>query len=372
MKYIIPQYKMAELQKEINRIRNKGANINFEIKERNIFYPYDFVKGIVCDKVEVSGEYRINGWTFVAIIEHASPENIIRIADPAFYGRIPERYRTAGRDCEHCHITRDRNDTYLVYNEDNDEFKQVGKTCLKSYTNGLNAEVCAALACVQTEIQRLSKAVEEETFPDEFLSNLQDEPLLMKDVKGQAYSYVEQNGYVPQRSKSAFLELLHDNNLPDPVSTEKIEEVTNWLNNIEDSDFIRNAKVVWNKDVFEERDCAYVLALINSFLKWKQNEIKKQNRLDNIDTSIQDNVGDKREVEIVDARVLYYKSASYGYRNNVSYPVYKIIGTDNKIYIWSCSSGIELEKGMRIVGTVKKVSEYKGEPQIELTRCKVL
>ena len=158
-RYLIPDYKLPELFKVVNKIRNKGANVTCDILRENIPVNIDrFGRGffITCSEVEVEGSYRMNGWDFVGTIQHASPENIIRLADNDFEGRVPERYRTAERNCEHCNIRRDRNDTFLVYNEDEDEFRQVGRTCLKNYTQGLDAEVCASMISILAEIDRLN------------------------------------------------------------------------------------------------------------------------------------------------------------------------------------------------------------------------
>ena len=45
--------------------------------------------------------------------------------------------------CEHCQTNRDRRNSYIVFNESTQEFKQVGKSCLRDYTNGLSAEMVA-------------------------------------------------------------------------------------------------------------------------------------------------------------------------------------------------------------------------------------
>lgn len=62
--YLIPDYKMSELEKKINRIRNKGAHIVFETLETGI--PVDAPEigphaRILCTRVEVEGTYIING-----------------------------------------------------------------------------------------------------------------------------------------------------------------------------------------------------------------------------------------------------------------------------------------------------------------------
>ena len=150
-KYLIPTSEIENLTKKINSIKNKGADIVFEVGNEVVreYTPEHGPKmGIKCLEVEIEGEYKINDWTFVGTIEHGSSGNIIRSFDTSLEGKIPSKYRTIGQECEHCHKIRDRKDTYLVYNDKTNEFKQVGKTCLMGYTNGLSAEFCARLVDV--------------------------------------------------------------------------------------------------------------------------------------------------------------------------------------------------------------------------------
>ena len=82
--YTIPNIYFNDLENKINKISRKGAHIVFNVINDN--YLYETVRNhtryvIPCKIVEVEGSYKINGWDFVAVIQHAEPENIIRIAD---------------------------------------------------------------------------------------------------------------------------------------------------------------------------------------------------------------------------------------------------------------------------------------------------
>jgi len=65
--------------------------------------------------------------------------NIVR-KNPSVDVDIPEKYFTCKPYCDHCKTRKAWKNTYLIQNEDG-EFKQVGKSCLASYTHGLSAEV---------------------------------------------------------------------------------------------------------------------------------------------------------------------------------------------------------------------------------------
>lgn len=383
-RYIIPKYKMAELQKQIQRIRNKGAHVTFNIITDSIAVAAESLGDdvtIECSEVEVEGQYRIDGWAFVATIEHASPSNIIRLADYSFAERIPERYRTAGRDCEHCHIRRDRADTYLVYNEDNDEFKQVGRTCLKGYTNGLDAEACANLASVMHEIERLSNQVQNDELDAEYIRQNHAAYIgyPMEKARKQAYKYVQANGYTAGHTGQEFaIALGNDHGLPQ-ASDQEIQAVTDWLENSEPNDYLRNALAAWTKSQYKTRDAGLITSAVSSYFKWQEREAARLAReaernaqLASRENTFAGEVGDNVQFTIREVRVAYWRSG--GPRFSASeYPVYRILGTDNRVYIWGCSSGVELNIGDKLQGKVKnQITRPNGELQTEVTRCKII
>lgn len=381
-RYLIPNYKMPELQKQIQRLRNKGAQVTFDIINPSVPVEARSLGDdvtIECSEVEVEGRYHINGWSFVGTIEHASPHNIIRLADSSFEGRIPERYRTTGRDCEHCHIRRDRNDTYLVYNEDNDEFKQVGRTCLRGYTNGLDAETCANLASVVAEIARLSSEIENNDFDADFIRQNYGSYLgyPMSKARKQAYKYVERNGYIPGVTGREFAIELSNNHGLAEASDAEVAEVTAWLESAERSDWKLNAEAAWNKSQYKPRDAGLITSAVNSYFKAKERERARQEaeraraaEIASRPEGFAGNVGESVEFTVASSRVIYWRTGGPRYHAS-EYPVYRIIGTDGRVYIWGSSSGVDVEDGDKFKGTVKKqITRPDGELQTEVTRCR--
>lgn len=84
-------------------------------------------------------------------MEHTENGNIIR--GTGIY-EIPERYYTGKPVCEHCKSNRFRKNTYIVINSTTGEFKQVGKSCLMDFTNGLSAEAVASYIAFFEEVIR--------------------------------------------------------------------------------------------------------------------------------------------------------------------------------------------------------------------------
>lgn len=391
--FYIPVENYPRLEKKFNRIKNKGGVVTlhkgnpvvlavrdngvdggvawpgvergtpaWDMSPKHKFYP-----------IEVEGKYEIPGWEFVATVEHTSGGNIIRnITD---YD-IPDKYKNSSPECEHCHKVRDRKDTYLVRNTETGEFKQIGKSCLKDYTDGLDAAVAAEIA----EWVNLSYGDIPEMGDDIFdiltsydSSSKYYDALRMKRV---AYLYVQQEGYSKDPGYiSDLIDAYNDSLKPEnnkEVSKVNLDDINKWVLDLDvtSNEYFRNAFLAWNLEDLEYRHLRLITSLINTY--FKDVEKKKQMELKKAEGTASEyvgNVGERIAIKVVSHRVLYYKSFYKG-RHLAETPVFKIVGDDGNTYIWSTEAGFE--DGDAIVATVKSHNEYNGEKQTVITRGKVV
>lgn len=375
--YEIPVNHIEDLTKKINQIKNKGADITFNIGKEVISkqkLSNGLIIGIKCYEVEVDGKYIIDNWEFVASIDHTEHGNIVRTASDKFANSVPNKYKTIGKECEHCNKIRDRKDTYLIFNNKTNEFKQVGKTCLMNYTNGLDANVCAHLSDVFSYINSLESTksdFDEESFVRSG-SNVMSNTILKKV----AYGYVKANGYVPKSSADAIVQMLFntdDRNFSE-ASDKEIATMDEWVKALDDSrnDYIYNARLAWFKDYVEYRDVALVASLMSVYLK----ELAKKEVINSKGGNVfVGNVGDKIIIsDVKSIRVVYVKSGKqYSYYAPDVY-VYEIHDAKGHTYIWSTSEmGLENKVNdiESIVATIKEHKEFRGVNQTIVTRCKV-
>ena len=91
----------------------------------------------------------IDGWEFAASIVHQIDDsgkmiNVIKsILSEDF--SFPKEYRSEKPQCNHCGINRFRKHSFIVYNATTQEFKQVGKQCLRDYTGNKDILQIASL-----------------------------------------------------------------------------------------------------------------------------------------------------------------------------------------------------------------------------------
>lgn len=100
---------------------------------------------IVRMKITLTGETpKINGWEFVALLQHEDGGTIIK-ATPGVPEGTLKSYRNATPACAHCQTTRRRNDTFVVQHETG-ELKQVGRNCLRDFLGHANPHGLASYA----------------------------------------------------------------------------------------------------------------------------------------------------------------------------------------------------------------------------------
>jgi len=93
------------------------------------------------------------GWSFVAALQHLDGENVVR----ALPGEtVPETYRTRGPECDHCRMSRRRNDTFVLRHEDG-KHVQVGSTCIGDFLGSDEAGKIAGAASLLAEARGLAE-----------------------------------------------------------------------------------------------------------------------------------------------------------------------------------------------------------------------
>lgn len=127
------------------------------------------------DVITVSGQApKLNGWTFVAVLQHETTGNIIRRIPGTEDFNIRLDMRSAKAWCEQCQTVRRRLDTYVVAHEDGVRQMQVGGDCLKDFTGGDSPEAIARWAELLSTFK--AQAEDEEAFEGE--GGGQHEPLV--------------------------------------------------------------------------------------------------------------------------------------------------------------------------------------------------
>lgn len=399
MEYLIFEGNMDRLQKKLQRIENKckkygNTEFKFEIKGER--YKEHKVDGeCLMNKyyiVDVEGVAKVNGWVFVATIQHKESGNIIRQFKTDI--EIPEKYRNTESICEHCNTKRVRKDTYLIWNEATGEFKQVGKSCLQDFTNGLSAEQVAqyiswfdeviqgeevtangkAYYSVETVLLHaietikhygfVSRAMamdEPYKYPDTTASRVIDFMFSNRDRTGEIKKEMERIGY----------------NAECEANKVELEKMLQWLKQADStSQYIYNLQTTVANSYCECRDFGLIVSLPSAYFKafeMEQDRLARERKRAekqqlNANKQYIGNIGERLDIDIDAVECVTSFPTAYGLMR-----IYRFETSDGNVLIWKTTNFIEnADKVKKIKATVKTHNEYNGEKQTELSRVKIV
>lgn len=306
------------------------------------------------------GNYKV-----IAIIEHNATKDGNNVIKQLTEGvNIPKHFNSAESKCDHCNINRYRNKTVLLLNQVDGNIKQVGTSCLEEYT-GINClDVLGAYRDIyaiitdkpyldsSTAYQHMNKYTE----TVKFLASCINE--------------IDKNGYQKQQTKYKAWDNLN-NELEYGSYIEQAHTVINYFKNKEFHEpFLNDIKKALSQEYTKCNGLvayAYIAYQQEKEREAEQERLKKSQHVGNI--------GDRITVNVTLDDYFVFDDF-YSYNGSI----YLYIFSDDKgnRYIWKTravlmrdNEFIDIGDELTITGTVKGHTEYKGEKQTELTRCKV-
>lgn len=377
--YLVHEDKMKLLEKKLNRVKNKCMKYGNDFSYEVVGTEFKYVN-VNCERirakfflVQAHGTVIHNGWKFIATIDHThSGGNIIRQAD--FTTTIPQKYFTCEGTCEHCKTQRYRKYTCLIQNIETGEFKQVGKSCLQEYTNGIDAEMI-------TSMMSGFEALDDGEFAaptSGCVRYYETEEVLC--YAAECVKHFGYRGTSSYESTSCLVKKLvidknmnlHESNF-NPMSDENNQQVKDMLSFIQSEEddssdsYVHNLKVLCSEKYIGFKDFGIVVSAVPHYLRSiERAEAKKQYKDKHNASTHVGNVGDKIDIDVASARLLFTYDTMYGTNS-----AYQFIDNNQNVYIWYTSSYVDVETVEHVRGTVKEHSEYRDVKQTVLTRCKV-
>lgn len=311
--------------------------------------------------ITVEGEYKINDYEFVAALQFDSESgrNIVN------GGNIPERFLTRCA-CDHCKTSRARIRTVILRKDD--EYIQVGNSCVKDYL-GVNIERYASYLSFWHDLEELEE--------DNKMMIVSARPAyLVEDVLLETAWRVAKSGYVSKEkawewevdaTSSAVWNALHSHMNHEYTDEHRtaVETVTAFVNaQEEDFGYVSNLKSLINNKYVTNKN----FGLLVSSFGYYAAEMRKLDRekAEQVTANSQwiQKVGDK--IKFVARPVqIYSMETQWGY----SY-MYRFILDGNEL-IWKTGTWLDTDIEYEVSGTIKAHTEYRGKKQTELTRCRV-
>jgi len=325
------------------------------------------------------GQVRIPGWQFLAVLQHTDAGNVIRRVPSSLWDGSLEQYRDVDITCDHCHVNRQRIDTYVVLREDNNMTMQVGSTCLKDFTGGLSPAQCARWAEYLVEAMNgLESEPSDESWSSGRAAFMVGDVLLMAAAlirtEGYQKSVNQWGKYEPgtaRWTKDAITRTGRFNPQSEtpPAATdedrERVAKAREWaLNNQDDAEFTQNMRVLVQGDWCEDRDAGIIAYCPEGY---RRHLAKLAREAANAGSTHVGTVGEKitLDVTLTEVRAV---DTDFG----ISY-LYTFVTEDGAVVKWFASREQDMVVGdkLTLAGTVKKHDEWQGGKQTMITRCKI-
>jgi len=385
--YQIPLVNMPWFQGRVQELNKKAVKlgtdpITFEVlrtwtkkTKDSEGRPYEKIM----NQVSISGiAPKLDGWSFLGTIQHTDNGNILRAIKEV---TIPVEYRNVKRACDHCNKDRNRKDTYLVVNESN-EFKQLGKACLKDYTGHISPAFLAAMA---EFIDQLNQSDDKDYESNGKFDLVVDSRTFLRFVCEAVVSngaYVTRNQsqlakafassdlawmsiFPPRMGSSSFVPLTTtvagESLFNKVVATLSELETRNNINSFE-----HNVLMAWKKETVSSREIGLLGAAVLIYEKdlLKKIDLKKDQESGWVGTT-----GERSDFQVTITKKFTFDTA-FGFMTMVM-----MKDSDGNILMWKTGTGTShLSTGdvIKIKGTVKKHDTYQSVKQTILTRVVIL
>jgi hypothetical protein len=333
--------------------------------------------------VTVAGERPVvQGWEFVATIDHAEEGNIIKTVPDT--GQLPVAYRTAAPLCEHCNSRRRRSETFVVRKAG--VWKQLGRNCLADFFPGASPDDLATTAGWWVEADELLASIRDEDGGHCYTA---EDRIPIETLLAATEATIRTFGWVAkgrakdtgERPTSQRVALLFAN----PVNLSALDkaEVKLIEENYRDEDAeVIEAALEWVRTFDPEtaEDYRYNLYLICKGESVRQSNFGLACSLmpayrrhlgitaEKVEAAKSEHVGEVKKRLVFEKTFLKSISEPYSSQWGVSYR-FTFMNEANVLIWWTSSDeGWEAGQYYDIVATIKKHEEFRGHKQTVVTR----
>ena len=378
------------LKKKVEKLNRKAKKIGVSPLSIVVSEPYkifrqneiNIVYAIEVYDVVINGELpKYGNWVFVATIQgYPDGQNMVyktpHLDENLISAEQLEKYRSEKSYCDHCNTKRYRKNTYLVFNTETKEIKQIGSTCIKDFL-GHPAPSFPFFSGLLNDL--LDPDFKEVVTGTRFYR--------LDDYLPLAVAVIKRDGFISRKKADQydtyatvdFVNNLFNN--PKLIHNEKLEitkeniklvdKIIEWGKSLKDrkhlNDYLYNLSVVFNNDLFEFRAAGLIVASVFTYLN-EMGEIEK-NKIEKKSNEHFGDIKKRYELKLKIVKVLPF-DGDFG-------PTYMHSFVDElgNSFVWWGSydftqrNSIEnYDEFYNVKATVKAHKEYKGRKQTVITR----
>jgi len=382
---VIPLKRIHQFHEKIKKIQAAAKRLGFSpwiveegdpewrlvtISDKESQRSYDV--GIQVVRVSIKGEPPvIHGWRFLAKIEHGEHGNLVK----SFTDDIDRSWHFAEPNCDHCHTSRLRNNTYVIRKVDGSDAKQVGGSCLGDFVGEFSRDP----EVVMSMYGGLHDAANEFDFDPDRMGGEDCDGVPTRLVVAATIQVVtEDGGYISREKgeslgafstadvvKDAFWNKRTKFRLNTDYLT-KAEKIIGWLQSQVESDslWLRNIAVLAGRDFVTVKN---VGLLASGYVAWERSLMQK-------DQDRQSNWLETEEGQKVSGVMLLERVSNFDTQYGTTYIMSFRDDGGNRVVWKTGSPPWDYQLGFRytVSGTVKSKDLYRDEKQTSLIRVKLL
>ncbi len=380
----IPSANMEKLAKKIKTLNKKALKagtgaITLTTISKTVDKNDDGTVDVMF-QIALEGEtLKINGWSFIARLDHntdpTGASNLIYVMPNE---NLPEGFRTAAANCEHCGWDRKRRDTYVLQHEDTAEYKQVGRTCIRDFI-GVDPARIAEQAERYTKAFRVLEEAREpkwggmndhrDIFLPSYLAWVSQSIRLYGWISGrEAYEEFDKVSTASQAVGDMFA--TYKPELPTDEDRELAKTAIAHVLTLETkNDFIFNINAIAKQNYLDWKATGLAAAIMFVYNRHLEEEAKRKAAAD---LSKSEHVGALKERLEMEVRVIGKRWVEGYYGSSA---LIRMLDNNDNLLVTFASGGFgddtNIEDRITIRGTVKKHDEFKGVKQTVLNRVQL-
>lgn len=344
-------------------------------------------------KVSIMGEApKINGWEFVGTIDRETGTAIVKSMPGKL---IPEQFRHSAGVCDHCHTARYRKETFIVRNIQSNEYKEVGRNCLKDFLGHTDPNAIAQYMSWWANMDEWMTAFNGDDDGENWGSNQNRLVHLMEfmahvvcavdkfgwvsGAKAREYNETHMEGFLSSTSSDVQNSMFNPRATKLPVTPENWEtarKVIDWvrgpLNDKKNkNEYEYNLVAILSDESTTWKNLGYAASAYPAYQRFMDQFTAYQAKQKTAQSSeFQGKVGEKIERNVTVGRCKVMDGA-YGTTTLVPF-----VDDEGNHYNWFASGDVTqtfpLDSKMKIRMTVKKHDVYNGVKNTYVLRVKVL
>ncbi len=308
--FVVPAAHLEKLEAKLSQLNARAARLN-KSERASIHY---IAKRTVERGPQAWAFYLIglrgsapliNGFRFVARLEHHGERNIVTRPDASL--ECPRHYRYAPGNCEHCGTSRRRSETFVLYTDKDVEtaagvysrksYIQVGRNCLADYIRSPNVADAIQIFDLLQNLERRFTAD-----PDSYCERHAPDGWSMNAVLRMASSVIRKHGWV-SKSKAADSGTLATASLvdfglsprpgsvgrrtewdyirPDSEDERIASDVLAWLKTIPadtSSDYLSNLSLLTELDAVGPKNLGLAVSAVQAWRRKSEQDVAEQRR----------------------------------------------------------------------------------------------